>query len=356
MSIQASIEKFWYSPSKLKLLFYPLSVVFALLARFKAFLYKINFLKVNSTHLPVIVVGNITVGGTGKTPFIRYLVKQLSDRGLKVAIVSRGYKSMAPCYPHIVNQSDSVETVGDEAYMQYHYMKNKQLNVPMVIDPNRSRAIKCLSDKYSLDVVISDDGLQHYAMARDFEIVMLDAKRIFGNRLMLPFGPLREPISRLKQVDYVIQNGINNTDEFSLDKSLSSSMAQMKMGCVGLVQVSSKQLVSTESLQGKKVSAIAGIGHPNRFFESLSENFELIEKQAYPDHHAFKLSDFNDVKGDIIIMTEKDAVKCEAFAKDNWYYLLIETFLDNQDFNRLYDLIKSNCLIKKRTLNEGLDG
>jgi tetraacyldisaccharide 4'-kinase len=364
MSLQEKIENFWYRKSKLKFLLFPFHLLLSGLVQLKVFLYKIGLLKVSHFDTPVIVVGNITVGGTGKTPFIRYLAKQLSVKGIKIGIVSRGYKATTTSFPHLVKASDSPTIVGDEAYMQYLYFQNQPFTIPMVIDPVRSRAVDHLSKNFELDIIISDDGLQHYAMGRKLEIVMLDGKRLLGNQLMLPFGPLREPSSRLKSVDYIVENSISKLSNESTSKPLIVQATEMKADFVGLVQIGTKQLISLDSLSDKTVSAVAAIGNPERFFKSLSNYFHIAEKRVFPDHHnftesdftesdfkesgfkesGFKETDFKSISGDIVIMTEKDAVKCEAFAKDNWYYLQIESYIDEKDFNHLYNLIKRQVL------------
>ncbi|TQV85837.1 tetraacyldisaccharide 4'-kinase [Aliikangiella coralliicola] len=340
MSQISMIEKFWYSPGYFKWLFWPFSLVIQIIAMLKRFFYVQGIQKVNTSSVPVIVVGNITVGGTGKTPFISFLVNEFKTRNIKVGIVSRGYKSNAENYPHIITEDDTVEVVGDEAFMQYHTTK-----VPMAVGADRASAVDALVQTHSLDVIISDDGLQHYAMARQFEILMVDGERQFGNQLMLPFGPLREPVSRVKSVDYVVVNG-GDTEADLIDLSDGISLSHMVIETSKLVHIKSDESVSLSNLKENSVSAVAGIGNPNRFFKSLSKHCSGYEQKVFVDHHEFQESDFDDLKNDIVVMTEKDAVKCRKFAKDNWYFLKINAKLTSEDFNQLFDRLDSKLFNK----------
>jgi len=337
MSASTLIQSFWYRKSIWRWLLYPLSGLLQLLALIKRFLYRRGFLKVYEFSVPVIVVGNITVGGTGKTPFIAYLAEQLVKKNYRVGIVSRGYRSQLPNYPHLVTSEDSVTELGDEAFMQY-----ANTSLPMAIGPDRAQAVKLLLRNHSLDLVISDDGLQHYRMGRDLEILMVDAQRKFGNQLMLPFGPLREPLSRLNSVDFIVENGATSMQRLIC--------AQMLTEIKGLFQVCSNLPVALSNLKKNQVCAVAGIGNPQRFFNTLSQIVANFERRIFPDHHQFGLSDFSGLDDDIVIMTEKDAVKCRTFARQNWYYLKIEARLEDHQLNRLMDLI-NQARLKKRPNN-----
>lgn len=346
--MQSRLEKFWYVASPWKFLFYPFSLIIELLVTIKRFLYRVNILTIHQFDVPVIVVGNITLGGTGKTPFIAHLASQMRARGLRVGLVSRGYKASISKFPHFVGFSDKVEEIGDEAYMQY-----RNLQLPMAIDPSRPRAVKALAENFPLDLIISDDGMQHYAMARDFEILMLDGKRLFGNRLMLPFGPLREPVRRCKNVDYIVCTSVDNADNPEANNQANNQLNNLKINIscskmyfkvTGLVHIKSAETVSLNNLKQHKISALAGIGNPHRFFETLSAYVNNFEKNIFPDHHAFTENDFKNIQADIIIMTEKDAVKCYSFAKENWYYLKVEAFLPEKQFAKLYTKINKKLL------------
>jgi len=310
-----AIEKIWYSKSKLKWLLWPLHLFFYYMVWFKRFLYQSNIISNQKFSKPVIVVGNLSVGGTGKTPFISQLAKVCFNKGIKVGIVSRGYLAQTTQFPHQVSYDDDALSVGDEAYMQFK--KLKAFDVPLVIDPDRARGVNYLINNNQVDLVISDDGLQHYNMSRDIEILLFEQQRQFGNQLVLPFGPLREPMSRLTTVDLLVQNGSSN-NQFS--KSL-AILTPTKF-----VNLKSGKEYSTDlfSKQQKKTNAVAAIGNPKRFLDSLRSVAEVGSTKFLIDHHQFQLDDFNEFKDQIVVMTEKDAVKCYPFAKENWYYLAVE--------------------------------
>ncbi|MDQ7049785.1 MAG: tetraacyldisaccharide 4'-kinase [Enterobacterales bacterium] len=314
MSLQTSIEKIWYSGSPWLTLLKPLSLVFYLIVQSKRSLYLNGLFKTYRFEKPVLVVGNINVGGTGKTPFIAHLVNRLQQHGIKVGIVSRGYKSQQEQLPHQVTDEDTATLVGDEALMQF-----KQLNIPVVIDANRSRAVEYLLKNNSVDLVISDDGLQHYAMSRDIEVVLVDGERQFGNQMILPFGPLREPVSRLESVDFVIQNGAQPAQYANWKFDLEA---------VTFVHLNSGKEFPLTQFKNIPVQAVAAIGNPQRFYTLLAKYCKIKATKNMPDHHLFSAQDFDYSKDGIVIMTQKDAVKCNHFSKDNWYYLKIRLKLE----------------------------
>lgn len=342
MAAASKIEKFWYSPSWLKWICLPLSLPFLLIVWLKRQLYQLGLFSSNQFSVPVLVVGNVTVGGTGKTPFISYLANRFKQQGIKVGIVSRGYLSEAKTYPHLVSQDDTVKCVGDEAFMLF-----KQLALPLAIDANRSRAVEHLIEQFELDLIISDDGLQHYKMGRQFECMLVDSTREFGNGLCLPFGPLREPSSRKHSVDYVIQNGGKEFVQSIADIGIPKAI--MKIVTQGLIHIKSGEKVSLSNLRESRVNAVCGIGNPSRYFDSLSVLCDEIEPIVFSDHHAFVESDFADFNNDIVIMTEKDAVKCQEFAKDNWYYLQIGASIEAESDQHMIETIVNQLNLKEKT-------
>jgi tetraacyldisaccharide 4'-kinase len=320
------VERFWYSQSPLIWLFWPLHLPFLALVSLKRAFYQYGVLKAQSFDKPVLVVGNLSIGGTGKTPFIVELVEMLAEKGIRVGIVSRGYKSSLSIFPHQVAEKDTAELVGDEPYMLY-----KKLAVPVVISPKRTEAVALLIQNNNVDIVISDDGMQHYAMGRDIEVLLFDGTRQFGNQLILPFGPLREPFSRLKSVDLVVQNG---------DQRNSYRAQKTTVKALSLVHIETKQERELDYLKQQEVVAIAGIGNPSRFFSSLEKIVQIKSKTIYPDHHPFSINDFDNVHEDkIVVMTEKDAVKCQSFAKKNWYYLKVKMVFEPSLTSQLEKLI-----------------
>lgn len=267
----------------------------------------------DKVSLPVVVVGNITAGGTGKTPVVQTLVRKLLEEGYKPAIVTRGYGGSLQTFPHLISEKDSPSSVGDEPYMMY-----SSLNIPVVVDPQRNRAAKFCTEESSLDVnvIICDDGLQHYALNRDIEFCVIDAQREFGNGHLIPVGPLREPLSRLDSVDFVVRNGGSGEDGFKLQPTR-------------WVNLKSGEEIPPHDLKAKlpsnKLKAVAGIGNPQRFFDTVEELGFDIESQAFPDHHDFSEQDFD--ADCVYLMTQKDAVKVKSFSTDQMWYLEVSAAL-----------------------------
>ena len=260
--------------------------------------------------LPVIVVGNITVGGTGKTPMILWLIEHCRARGLKVGVVSRGYGAKPAHFPWQVSAEQSAAHTGDEPLLIA-----KRTGVPLVIDPERSRAIQALLAQHQVDLILSDDGLQHYRMQRSLELVLIDAARGLGNGRCLPAGPLREPASRLTEVDAVLYNGAQDSEKgfgFTLKPA-------------AWVHIASGRRVALDHFKANQtVHAVAGIGNPERFFKTLEALHLKPIKHAFADHAEYSPQLLNFTGDEPVVMTEKDAVKCQAFALDNWWYLAVD--------------------------------
>lgn len=294
--------------------------------------------------VPVIVVGNLSAGGTGKTPLTLALCQHLQQQGWKPAIVSRGYGGKSPHYPLRVTRETAPEHSGDEALLLA-----LNTDVPVVVDPDRSRAVRMLQAQLQPDVILCDDGLQHYALARDIEIVVVDGQRGFGNGLLLPAGPLRESPQRLLEVDYVIVNGEGNV---TLPPGVTS--IPMRIAAVSLVNIASGEILDCARWQARygeghdRVHAVAGIGNPARFFSTLSgEGFAIIA-HPFPDHHRFRAHDINFADGRPVVMTEKDAVKCLTFVDARHWCLKVQAVLPAQFLQhiaaRLTDLKNSPAL------------
>lgn len=258
----------------------------------------------------VIVVGNIVVGGSGKTPFIQWLAKQLDQASLSYGIVSRGYGGKSKHWPLEVFANSNPSMVGDEPVLLA-----ASLGCPVVVAPKRLEAIALLQKQHSVDVIISDDGLQHFAMPREIEVVLMDAKRLLGNEMCLPSGPLREPKTRLDQVDFIVFNGGEDAEQFN-----------MRLSSVCFRQVNNpKNKQPLSYFANQSIQAVAGIGNPTRFFKQLSECVGHLESHPFADHRAYQSADFEWVDSTKpLIMTQKDAVKCTKFAKQNWWYLEVE--------------------------------
>lgn len=305
----------WYQPQPIRWLLWPLSLLYQAILQFRKGLFRLSILKQRHLPVPVIIVGNITIGGTGKTPFVIWLAKQLQQAGYRPGIISRGYGGKAETYPQSVTPDSDPAIVGDEPIIISRHTK-----CPMVVAPDRFAAGKILLQHYDCNIIISDDGLQHYALGRDIEIVIVDGQRQFGNQLCLPAGPLREPISRLQNVDFIVEN------QGSADANYTMILSQLN--AVNLADPTKTQTLL--SFTGQCVHAIAGIGHPQRFFDQLTAQGLHVISHAFDDHHFFQPIDLDFKDDKPIIMTEKDAVKCQRFAGNNTWYIPIEATISGK--------------------------
>lgn len=261
--------------------------------------------------VPLIVVGNLTVGGTGKTPMILWLIEHCRARGLRVGVVSRGYGAQPPQLPWRVRAEQSAEQAGDEPLMIV-----QRSGVALMIDPDRSRAVRALLEDEAPDLILCDDGLQHYRLARDLELVLIDAARGLGNRRCLPAGPLREPAERLAEVDAVLFNGAaaDSGEGFSLQLR-PSALVNLRSG---------ERRPLDHFPPGQALHALAGIGNPRRFFATLEAlNWRPVE-HAFADHAHYTAQQLQFSPALPLLMTEKDAVKCRDFAAEDWWYLAVE--------------------------------
>jgi tetraacyldisaccharide 4'-kinase len=310
------LQDFWQKMSLWHRLLYPTMWVFQMMIRCRKFY--LQCLPKKKFNVPIIVVGNLTTGGTGKTPLVIALIQACQEKGLAVGVVSRGYKASCKHFPHEVSSSDSARTVGDEPFLIA-----KKTGVPVVIDPDRVAAIEYLLVHHKLALILSDDGLQHYRMPRSIEIVVLDGLRLLGNQHVLPVGPLREPASRLKTVDFIVVNGGVWPGAYGMH--LEPETPRL---------VKNNQIAICEEWT-TPVMAYAGIGNPQRFFQTLNDLSIQFEPRVFPDHYAFSSSDFKNVSK-AILMTEKDAVKCGAFATDSMYFLPIKSILEQSFWDALW--------------------
>jgi tetraacyldisaccharide 4'-kinase len=322
------VDKLWYSHHVLRWFLWPIAMVYGLIVACRR-RYLQRF-RQQCFPVPVIVVGNLTVGGVGKTPFVIALARAFQARGLRVGIVSRGYGSRVSHYPYEVSHDADAACVGDEPLLLA-----KKTNCPVVIAPKRTAAVQYLLDNYQSQIIISDDGLQHYAMGRAIEIVVIDGLRGLGNGLCLPAGPLREGAHRLQNADFIVVNGQPNAHlESILNHGLSTKAYRMELLPGKMTQLVSGQSITLAELK-YPVAAVAAIGHPQRFFATL--NTLGVEFNAYPfaDHHRFRPEELN-VSEKMLVMTEKDAVKCQSFATDNMYFLPVDANVDDKFWDTLW--------------------
>jgi tetraacyldisaccharide 4'-kinase len=332
------IEKVWFEGHQAKWwlvpLLLPFTVIFFLISSIRRFAFGLGLLKSYRVNKPVIVVGNIGVGGNGKTPVVIYLVEQAKKLGLKPGVISRGYGGKAEIYPYSLSESSTTEEAGDEPILIFN-----RCHVPVVVGSDRVATAQKLIE-LGCDIIISDDGLQHYRLQRDLEIIVVDGKRLHGNGLLLPAGPLREGSWRLNNADIVIYNG-----EF-VTRDKSSSV--MRLVATKLRHIATDEEISLSDFitNNARVNAIAGIGSPQRFFDTLQTlDFNLAKQQGFVDHKNFSLDDFNQFKDDLpLLMTEKDAVKCKEFAQDNWWYLPVDAQFSEQDEQVILQNIKQIIL------------
>jgi tetraacyldisaccharide 4'-kinase len=308
---------YWYGSTYSLLTYFllPVAWLFQLGVLIRQKLYRYGWKTTYRFPVPIMVVGNITVGGTGKTPCVIWLANFLSAQGYSPGIVSRGVGGKKWRTPQWVYADDSPDAVGDEAILIA-----RNTRCPMVISVDRVAAVRTLLAQTSCDVVICDDGLQHYRLGRDIEIALLDGTRGLGNRCFLPAGPLRESPQRLKSVDFVVINGNENdlvhfTQENSLDLKGLFSMQLEPRYCV------------FADFPHKQVHAVAGIGHPERFFRQLEASGFDISRHAFTDHYLYQAKDIDFPDLSPIVMTEKDAVKCFAFAPPDCWFVALNTIV-----------------------------
>lgn len=313
------IERAWYGDIvrywPVVLLLWPLSLLFRGIAAVRKI---ILMQRQEKLPMPLIVVGNISVGGTGKTPLLCALAEAFTRREIRVGIISRGYGGSHNGAPRKVLPNDDPHCVGDEPLLLA-----RATGCPVVIGCDRSAAAKFLLSQHVVDVVLSDDGLQHYTLPRDIEIAVLDGQRGVGNKFCLPAGPLREPVSRLHAVDFVVVNGALQTAQRNkIPVNLNSVELQLSPQC--WVNVKTGAVLPLAALEKKiAVHAVAGIGNPVRFFSTLQSMSFTVLKHAFSDHHLFSAEDFMFGDDLPVLMTEKDAVKCASFARENWYALRV---------------------------------
>lgn len=302
--------KSWYYRHWWNYLLLPFACIFYIISVFRRCFYSIGIFKQYKIALPVIVVGNITVGGTGKTPLVIYLVEQLKQHGFRPAVISRGY-GRRNRHLQFVTADSSVRLVGDEPLVIA-----QRTQCPVVVCPNRVEAARAVMEKTDANIIISDDGLQHYALARDIEIVVIDGMRRLGNGMLLPAGPLREPASRMSSIDFIINNGDDRKNEIEMNLIVDQCF-----------HLPTRQAVALTDFVGKTVHAVAGIGNPKRFFNTLIAAGIKIIPHDFSDHHFFTEQELNFGDDLLIFMTEKDAVKCTTFFNPKMYCVTVNAHL-----------------------------
>ncbi|HXC58958.1 MAG TPA: tetraacyldisaccharide 4'-kinase [Steroidobacteraceae bacterium] len=330
------MESVWYRERPPAWLL-PLAILYGAAMALRRWSYAVGLLRSGAAGIPVIVVGNLTAGGTGKTPLVLWLVAQLQLAGWRVGIVSRGYGAARRLRTPRVVADDDANAVGDEAVLLA-----RRAECPVCVCVDRLAAARQLAD-LGCQVVVADDGLQHLALRRDAEIVVIDGARMFGNGALLPAGPLREPTKRLAGIDAVVFNGAARFDL----PAAGEIRSQMSLRPEQFVHLADGGASAVQDWSGRSVHAVAGIGNPARFFATLRELGLRPVEHAFADHHAFAAEDlaFGDTLP--IVMTEKDAVKCGALATDRMWCLRVTAQFEHDDAARLLTLLQARLTGKR---------
>ena len=306
---------FWYEPSPLGALLAPLGWAVALFTVLRRGAYRVGMRRSRQVGCPIVVVGNLSAGGTGKTPLVIAIAKLLARRGLRVGVVCRGYRGSASRWPRQVRSDSDPNRVGDEAVLLA-----RRTGGPVAAGPNRIAAARILFRRAKCDVILSDDGLQHLRLARDVEIVVVDGVQRHGNGRCMPAGPLREPLGRLASVDLVVVNGAARSGELEIQLVAGDAVSLVDAG----------QTRPLDSFRGAPVHAVCAIGHAERFFRTLEAHGVTIVRHPFPDHHPFREAEIRFPDGAPVLMTEKDAVKCERFADARHWYVPVEAVLSSE--------------------------
>ncbi|WHL24749.1 MAG: tetraacyldisaccharide 4'-kinase [Candidatus Blochmannia vicinus] len=313
----------WFKSSLCYLFLLPFSWLYGLVSTLNRISYQYGWRKVYRFSVPIVIIGNVTIGGNGKTPMVLWLVEQLQHRGWKVGVVSRGYKGKSNNYPIVININTHSNECGDEPMLIW-----KRTGVLVAVSPKRADAVAALLRIQKLDIIISDDGLQHYALFRDIEWVVVNSLLRFGNGCWLPAGPMRERMNRLHTVQAIIANG-------SKEDTLSGEVLMQLYPSI-VVNMLTGESRPLNFLSN--VVAIAGIGYPTQFFCTL-QNYGVIPVRtvSFSDHQIYyeKMLTSLTKKDEILLMTEKDAVKCLDFAHNNWWYVRMEVKINKIDTDNL---------------------
>lgn len=316
MAIERRLNSVWKSRNLIALILWPISLIYCALVELRRFAYACQLIRVVRFKQPIIVVGNITVGGTGKTPFTIWLANYLKEMGFKPGIVSRGYGRVDKS-PRLVKPDSDPDSVGDEPLLI-----SRRTNLPVAVAPRRAQAVQLLLSNSDSNIFISDDGLQHLGLASDLKFALIDGEERFGNLFCLPAGPLRESTRRLQHVDFKVVKGQGSGDEYSMNFKV-ENVVNIK---------NPHHSKSLESFSHEKVTAITGIRNPETFHTMLRNAGIEFDHVEFPDHHRYTEEDFRKIASEksVILMTEKDAVKCEEFALTNWWYVVIDIEIDKE--------------------------
>lgn len=338
------LARLWYRPPRLAYALLPLAWLYRAAVAIRRALYRSGVLVPERLGVAVVVIGNVTAGGTGKTPLTQWLARRLQALGRRPGVVCRSYAARAAAPARVARDADP-QLRGDEAVLLA-----ASLACPVWSGPSRRETARALLAAHpEVDTIVCDDGLQHYALARDVEIAVVDAARGFGNRLPLPAGPLREPLARLAEVDAIVMNG--TTPVAGLPAGVPAfRMALEPQELRNLADPSRR--APLDSLRGLRVAALAGIGNPGRFFDALRALGIAFEAHPFPDHHRFSADDLRFPAAEAIVMTEKDAIKCAPFA-DARTWAVTASVTASED---LAQLVVERLRARSRNLTPGAAG
>ena len=332
MNLDEFFRQVWKDRNLTALGFWPLSLLYSTIVEIRRFGFSCGLFAVEHFQFPIIVIGNLTVGGTGKTPLTIWAVENLKNSGYSPGVISRGYGRRIS-ETHLVGVDSTPDIAGDEPLVIW-----RRTNVPVAVSRQRADAIRLLIKEKDCNIFISDDGLQHLSIESDLKIMLIDGEERFGNGFCLPAGPLRESSRHVHSVDLKLVNGTGQKNEFSMACKLTEA--------VNLLNNSKTRTL--DSFAGENVSAIAGIRNPKRFFKLLTEQNIQSKNFSFPDHHDFTREDLSAIlpPDDIVLMTEKDAVKCAQFASPNWWCVNLEAIpedaFQNAFADRVSAIVRSN--------------
>jgi tetraacyldisaccharide 4'-kinase len=330
MSVQSRLNRIWYDRATPPWWLLPWSLLYGAVAGSRRFLYAKRVCKSTQLACPVIVIGNLSVGGTGKTPLVCWLAARLRDLGMKPGVVTRGYGGSSHNI-RMIDASDDPRVVGDESILLA-----RRTQVPVAVGRDRPAAAQLLVAA-GCDVILSDDGLQHYALARDCEIVVIDGDRRFGNGWLLPAGPLRETPGRMSAADAIVVNG---------GRALLDGAFSMRLEAKSAVALIGGKVKLLNDFAGEAVHAVAGIGNPDRFFNMLRAHGIEVSGHPLPDHAQLQAGDISFNDGRPVLMTEKDAVKCSSFAAPSHWYVPVTAMFDGGESDNLLKIVTEAMAIR----------
>lgn len=339
MSVQSKLNEIWYQGAPAPWWLTPLSAMYGAVSGLRRFAYAKRLRRPQPLTRPVIVIGNVSVGGTGKTPLVCWLAVHLADQGFRPGVVTRGYGGSSR-RAQLVQGSDDANSVGDEALVLA-----RRTRVPIAVGRDRPAAAQLLINA-GCDIIVSDDGLQHHALARDCEIILVDGERRFGNGRLLPAGPLREAPARLKDADAVVVNG---GPAVIADHASLAGALRMRLEATSAIALRYGTAKALSEFAGKSVHAVAAIGNPQRFFTMLQSSGINVIAHALPDHARLQIDDISFADDLPVLMTEKDAVKCQGIAGPHHWYVPVTASFDGGESNVLLDIV-TGAIAKRAAL------